>query len=234
LNNRNIATPASEPTKRLYGYLPVRPETFAALVTFLKQSQRALTDPTAPAPNTPLLTHEWHGPFRSIRVKDEVTGQGGIEFSLRNPDRKPRLMKPAAAFLLLRLHLAFGGGCSVNDTGTGLGYIKLYSDREGIILDRLVTDASRDEIALHKSEAGERTDYHNIDATFRSKVPSAPVAGGRKQRSPHRGRQEAIKTALRYYERNHRRSGIKLTKGEYELLLKEAYALLDALIEAVE
>src|SRR5262249_42541463 len=153
--------------------------------------------PRAPLPDATLLTSEAHGPFRTIRVVDDA-GDAAIEFTVRNPNRKPRLVRPSAAFLALRLHLAFGGGCSVNDTGTGLGYIKVYSDREGIVFDRLVTNAGRGELVLHRNENGEQTDYHNINAAFRSKVAASSISDGRPRGVPYRGRAEAIDAALRY------------------------------------
>ena len=227
MNKRSIATTAFELNELLRGYPPIRPETLGHLVTFLRQSQKALADPTAPKPDITLLTHEPHGPFRTIRVAD-AGGESAIEFTVRNPDRKPRFVKPPEAFLVLRLQLAFGGGCSVNDTGTGLGYIKLYSDREGLIFDRLVGDAGLGEMVLHRNETGEQTDYHNIDAAFRTKVVALRVVDCVRQRTPRRGRGDAINTALRYFRRNRQRSGTTLTEREYELLLTEAYALLDA------
>ncbi|HMO29950.1 hypothetical protein [Enterovirga sp.] len=66
-------------------------------------------------------------------------------------------------------------------------------------------------------------------ADTRGHVPGDADAGTRRKKSPHRGRLEAITTALQYYRTNHRRSpGLTLTEREYKAVLERAFGLLDA------
>jgi hypothetical protein len=218
-------------------YPPCSIEAFAALRKFLEQSKAFVEAPTITPPELGLLTVELHGPFRKIAVTNR-NSPTPISFGFDNATLKVRNF-PSANALLLRLLLAFGGACSVNDAGNGWAYLRLFgSDTEGVMWDRVTTNAGPFEIVRHRASDGRRNDHHDVDPDFRSIETLTPAVktvseedGGDvppKKRPPSRGRPEATASALARYRRNHQRSGIDLTESDYLQMLKDAFALVDA------
>jgi hypothetical protein len=216
------------PMKHHRPYPPMHPSTWANVCKYVHQASIHQQDPRAPQANLMLLTSRPHGPLRTIKEgTDPESGEPCVLFEVQNATFKPRWCSPELCAVLMLL-LAFGGGLTVNDTGTGLGYIKIYSDRQGLTLLRLATDAGPGEVAKQQSPMGERPDYHSHDVSKLSKTTALEVEQeGRPLRSPHRGRKEAIDTALGYYRRNHHRSKIDVTESQYAAILEKAFRLLD-------
>lgn len=210
-------------------YPPMHADTWANVREYVHQALIHLKDPRAPEADIRLLTYKPHGPLRTIKEGiDPESEEPCVFFEVQNAAFKPRWCSPEL-FAVVLLLLAFGGGLTVNDTGTGLGYIKIYSDRQGLTLLRVATDAGLGEVAKQQSPTGERPDYHSHDLSKLSKTTALEMEQeGRPLRSPHRGRREAITTALGYYQRNHYRSSIKVTESQYAALLEDAFTLLDA------
>lgn len=211
-------------------YPPMSSAAWEARKTYLRQATARLSDPSAPEPDPVLLTVEPHGPFRSIRIaQDPDTGAPCIAFTVQNKDRKERFCPPAA-FLVLDLQLAFGGGLSVNDTGTGLGYLKVFGGDDKLTFLRLLLDTKAGEVAKQQTAEGLRPDYHSHNPALLSKTTASEVAReGRPLRAPLSGREDAIGTALGYCRRHGWRAGFKASAEEYEEMLRAAYGLLDAL-----
>lgn len=212
------------------GYPPCSLEAFAALREFLKQARTRTTPP-----DLRLLTVDPHGPFRKITVNNK-TSPTPISFGFRNETLKLRNF-PAPDALLLRLLLAFGGGCSVNDDGKGWASPRLFGGQEGIRWDRLPADAGHLEVVQHRAPDGRRNDHHDVDPDYRciETIPAVATAtvtdddGGDvpRKRQPKRGRPEAIASALTRYRANHHRSTIDITESGYLQLLNDAFALVD-------
>lgn len=209
-------------------------ESWDSRMQYLREDLEHLHDPRAKTPDLALLTIGPHGPFQGLRVTpDPDLGRPSIGIREKATDRKERFAS-GPVFLMMDLLLAYGGGWSPNDTGEGLAYPKLFSDREGIALLRLITDAGPDEIAKQHAPDGRVPDYHNFQHDLCCKASAATErAKGHRVRSPRRGREDAIRAALRYFQNNHHLAAFKITKAEYEAALRSAFALLDAYRGAV-
>ncbi len=226
--------PAKAPGGRGRGYPPCSLDVFAALRKFLEQSKAFAEAPTLAPPDLMLLTVDRHGPFLKIAVVNR-NSPTPISFGFKNETLKVRNL-PAADALLLRLLLMFGGGCAVNDDGTGWAALRLFpSAKEGVMWDRIVANAEPRTIVHHRAPDGRRNDHHDVDPDFRcieTLAPAVTVADDEgdvpPKRSPSRGRPEATASALARYRANHHRSGIELTESDYLQMLSDAFALVDA------
>lgn len=215
------------------------PEAFSARLTYLAQAETHQADPRAAAPDVGLLTVDPHGPFKTIRAGiDPTTNRPAIYFRLQNGERGER-WAPPEVFLMVILLLAFGGGCSVNANVGGDGgwaYVRLWGGHQRTMSGRLTTNAGRGEVVKQDPSV----DHHDLSPRnfwlTGGDEPQVALggtppgdAGTRRKKSPHRGRHEAITTALQYYRTNHHRSpGLTLTEGEYKAVLERAFRLLDA------
>lgn len=217
------------------GYPPCSLEAFAALREFLNQARTRTTPP-----DLRLLTVDPHGPFRKITVNSK-TSPTPISFGFRNEARKLRNF-PSPDALLLRLLLAFGGGCSVENDGQGWAATRLFGGgKEGVLWDRLTTNAGHLEVVHHRAPDGRRNDHHDVDPDYRciETILAAAAATAAddgaddgaddvpRKRQPKRGRPEASASALARYRANHHRSGIDITESGYLHLLNDAFALVD-------
>lgn len=210
-------------------YKPIAPHAWASRIAYLQQAIAHHRDTRAPEPDIGLLTVGPHGPLRTIVAgTDPTTGKPYIAFTVRNGVYKPRFGPPLVV-LVVDLLLAWGGGCSVNDNNTGFAYVRLFGGTDKQMLGRILLDARPGEIAKQHTPSGERTDYHNQDPAWFSKTTAErEAADARPSKAPHRGREYAVETALRYFRTNHWRSGIAITEAEYLKVLQDAFALLDA------
>lgn len=210
-------------------YKPIAPHAWASRIAYLQQASAHHQDSRAPEPDIGLLTVGPHGPLRTIVTGTEPdTGKPYIAFTVQNEVYKPRF-GPPLVFLVMDLLLAWGGGCSVNDNNTGFAYIRLFSGNEKQMLGRILLDTKPGEIAKQHTPTGERADHHNYDPAWFSKTTAEQEsAEGKPSKAPHRGRKDAVETALRFFRANQWRAGIKITEAEYLAILHEAFALLDA------
>ncbi|WP_154661262.1 hypothetical protein [Microvirga lotononidis] len=193
-------------------------------MSYLRAAKVHHKDPDAPEPNSADLTGS-HGPFRSISADvDPLDVSPCIRFEVQNGVYKPRYVPPIP-FLVMDLLLAFGGGCSVNDNYTGLSYVRLWGGNDKQMLDRIFLNAEPGTIVRQSRTADYR---NNSPACFSKTSASVMKAEGKPMRATYKGRQQAIATALRYFQRNAHRSGIKITEAEYLAILHDAFALLDA------
>jgi len=198
------------------------PQMWADHVDYLRAAITHRKDPRAPEPDLRKLTGP-HGPFRSVSIgTDPANGKACVVFEVQNEIYKPRYAPPEA-FLVLRLLLAFGGGCSINGTNSGLSYVRVFGGDRKQMLGRILLDTEPGAVTRQDP----RADYHNNDPAVFSKTPAEEVAGGRPMRSPHKGRQDATETAMDYFYANVRKAGIKITEAEYRKVLEEAFWLLD-------
>lgn len=177
-----------------------------------------------------------HGPFaEAVLTTDPVTGSPCVAFKVRNEALQPRYV-PHEAFLILRLLLCRGGGCSVNDSSKrlceepkrGYGYVALFGGDDKIGLMRLLLDTSLGEMAMQHGPDGERGDYHCHDPRFMVKEDfEVEEAKGRKRKVPFRGRREAVEAALKAYDRTKSRSKSPLARKAFEAALWQAFELYD-------
>lgn len=206
------------------GYPPMSAEAWEARRTYLRQALAKLLNPTLPEPDPKLLAVGPHGPFTDIWASPEPTGGPMVVyFTVRNRDRGPRWCPPEV-FLMLELLLAFGGGLSVNDNGKGWAYLRPWGGHHRHTLGRLQANARRGEVVRQDK----RADHHNQHPqNFRKETVSAR-SGSKPQSLPARGREDAIATALLYWSRNRYRSGIVVSREDYEAILRDCFRLVDA------
>ncbi|MCJ2132300.1 hypothetical protein [Methylobacterium sp. E-045] len=202
------------------GYRPMSLEAWGARIAFLRQALAKVQNPELPDPDLGLLTIDPHGPLTSIWVAAAPNnGPPAIFFRTRNLKIKPR-SGPPEIFLMMELLIAFGGGLSVNDNGRGLAYVRLWGGNERHDLGRLIVDARRGQLALQDKQVDHREQYFQpADGNDRPKLP---------HRMPRRDREDAIKTALGYWDRNHRRAEFKVSRAEYEAIIRDSFRLVDA------
>ena len=221
------------------GYAPISPEAETDLLAYLSDnlalgSERGI-DRHSIGPER-LIAGLPHGPFTEAALTtDPFTGSPCVAFKVRNEALQRRYV-PHEAFLILRLHLCRGGGCSVNDSSKrwceepkrGYGYVALFGGNDKIGLMRLLLDTGLGDMAMQHGPDGELGDYHSHDPRFMVKG-GFEVDGvkGRKRKAPSRGRREAVAAALKAYERTKSRSKSPLTREAFEAALWQSFELYD-------
>jgi hypothetical protein len=229
---RTLATlkhhPDKEDSHHMASYPLMSSEAWDSRMQYLREDLERLRDPRAKTPDLGLLVIGPHGPFRELRVTpDPDLRRPSIGFKVMDPARKERFAS-APIFSVMSIHLAFGGGCSLHDTGKGLAYPNLFSGYEVQMLLRLITDAGPEEVAKQEAEDGPRLDYHNFQHDFCSKTTAeGERKKGYQTKTPSKEREEAVQTSLRYFRKNHPHSEIKTSEAEYEAAIRAAYAQLD-------
>jgi hypothetical protein len=121
---------------------------------------------------------------------------------------------------LARLLMAFGGTYTYNKDGRGRAYLRLYSGGDRCMLDRIIWDAAYGEV-IRLTPEGIR----------RATVEQAKEVLGRNMETPYKAREKAIKIALEYYGKNHRLSGIPISRTRYTTLLKRTLVVHDETVE---
>lgn len=204
-------------------YRPMSAEAWEARVSYLRQSLAKLRELLLPEPDAALLTVGPHGPFTALWVAPAPNGGPlSIHFTVQNPDRSAR-WSPPEVFLMLDLLLAFGGGVSVNDNGRGWAYVRPWGGNDRHTLGRLVTNAKAGQVVKQSP----RADHHEQHPQH-FRVTSGEARPDRPQGAPHRDREAAIATALSYWDRNHRWAAMKVSRAEYEAILRDSFRLVDA------
>lgn len=221
------------------GYPPIPPEVETGLLDYLsdnlalgsgRNSDRHSIGPERLVAGLP------HGPFAEAELTtDPGTGSPCVAFKVRNEALQPRYVSHET-FLFMRLLLCRGGGCAVNDNSKryceqpkrGYGYVTLFGGRDNIGLIRLELDTGRRELAKQHGPDGERGDYHCHDPRFMVKERfEVEEAKGRKSKVPFRGRQKAVETALKAFDRTKSRTKSPLTREAFEVALWQSFDLYD-------
>ncbi len=204
-------------------YLPMSPEAWEARTTYLRLALAQLKDPSAPYPDIKLLTVGPHGPFTATWAAPASDGGGlSVHFTVKNPERGPRWCPPEV-FLMLDLLLAFGGGASVNDNGRGWAYVRPWSGNYRHTLGRLVANAGLGDVVRQDKRAD-----HHAQHPQHFRVTSGSPRAEHSQGTPRRSRQDAIERALHFWDCNHPRSAIAITRDEFATLLRDSFRLVDA------
>lgn len=228
-----VAAPASARIKRALGnpkrrrrlgYPPMSRAAWDAHMTYLRQGLAKLRDPSAPEPDPALLIIEPRLPFTAVWVaKEPDSDQLAIYFTLRNSERGPRWLPPEA-FLVVSLLLAFGGGASINDAGNGWAYLRLWGGNDRFMFGRFVRNPRPGQL-VRQDRRADHHDQHPVNFSVTGRVPKPEHLKGE---APRRTREDAIKTALGYFERNLWRAEMQVAAGEYRGVLHDALRLLDA------
>lgn len=217
------------------GYPPIPPEVEAGLLGYLSDNCGRCVDSQSIGPER-LIAGLPHGPFTEAALTtDPFTGSPCVAFKVRNEALQRRYV-PHEAFLILRLHLCRGGGCSVNDSSKrwceepkrGYGYVVLFGGNDKIGLMRLLLDTGLGDMAMQHGPDGELGDYHSHDPRFMVKGGfEVDGAKGRKRKVPSRGRREAVAAALKAFDRTKSRSKSPLTREAFEAALWQSFELYD-------
>ncbi|WP_156399245.1 hypothetical protein [Methylobacterium sp. Leaf466] len=210
--------------KRSYGYAPMSAEAWETRITYLRQALAKIKDPSTPEPDPALLAVGPHGPLTGMRVAPAPNnGPVSIYFTVQNSERGPR-WSPPEVFLMLDLLLAFGGGASVNDAGNGWAYLRPWGGNDRHTLGRLVANPRPGQV-VKQCKRSDHHDQHPQHFQATGGEGYDPAALG----TPRRDREDAIATALGYWDRNHhRRPDIRVTRAEYEAVLRDCFRLVDA------
>lgn len=225
-----------KPTRTKHGpYRPISPEAWGRLTAYLEQAQRHLKDPSSPPPDTSLLEDGQHGPFRYFALGADQDGNTVLRFKTQNPSYKERYAPPEVT-LMLRILLAFGGGCSVNGQG-GWSYIRLFGGNDRLNLGRLVANAGLGEFVLQRKASGAPVaDFRSQDPAGFTKTPIERIwaESSKPTRVPASDRQQAVAKALSVFRKNQRYSKLPVTEAQYEAVLWAVFALVDAVHNPVD
>lgn len=209
---------------RAGGYRPISSEGWEAHRTYLTAALAKLHDPSLPEPDLRPLADYARRPFRKTWVDiDPDTQHLAIYLLIMNPERGPRRCPPEV-FLMLSLLLAYGGGLSVNDNGTGWAGLRPWGGDDRHMLGRLVTDAKVGQLAKQNPQP----DHHSQHPVNFTRTPGRSAGGERPAGTPRRDREDAIKTALGRWDANRHRAGFTVSRAEYESTLRDAFRLIDA------
>ena len=200
------------------------PEGWEAHLAYLRVALAKLLDPTLPEPDPRPLAAYARRPFRRTWIDtDPDTDDLAVYLLIMNKERGPRRCPPEV-FLMLSLLLAFGGGLSVNDNGTGWAGLRPYGGDDRHMLGRLLTNAKVGQLAKQSPQPDHRN-QHPVNFT---RTSGRPFAGERPAGTPRRDREDAIGTALRKWDANHHRAHFAVSREAYEAILRDAFRLIDA------
>lgn len=221
----------SQPKRAKRGsYPPISPEAWSRLVKYLRLAEHHLQDRSAPEPDIRLLADARHGPFVGIEPGLDHEDRPTMFFQKAEGTTQPRNAPPLVV-LLIRVHLAFGGGAHPDDNGKGFSHVKLGSGTCKVTLMRLALDAQPGEVVWQK-----------LNVPFRSQDPrnfykapvKTPAEGGKTTRFPATGRREMIDYSLGKFRKHHWRSSIAITEEEYLEVLRRIYVAIDATYNATD
>lgn len=209
----------------------ITPRAYEARREFIRQCKAHSRDPGSnPKPDHSLrLVDPTHGPITSVRLDcDPQDGEPVTAISYHG--RNDRFLDPTDE-VAIEVGLAFGGGLSVQDTGSGLGYPRLrVADPKGriVYVTRVLLDAPPWAVAKQQGHDGARRDYHWLRRCDLSPVSVRAVWDeGKQSRVPWLGRAAFFAAAALYFSENHVKAGIGGPLEDHLALIADALAVGD-------
>lgn len=217
----------------LKAHPPATRKTYLELEDFADQAQDFLSGRTTIYPDTTLLIGGKPRQFLELATT-MLDGAPAIRFRAKGRKHHygSRWATPGG-MLVMRGLLLYGGGCNVNDNGTGYSYVRMWGHvKQNVQLGRLLVDGRPGEYVQQRSASGRRANFRvNDSANFTptNSVAFRNVARGRAITSPYAGRAEAAANALDYHRRHSAFTDIGISALKYQAFIERCFLILDAL-----